>query len=219
MRNVPDIAVIEIKRLRDDGVKVTDDDVVWLSSLGYKVENPRGQTIEAAGFVDGIRLSDDSILYPLTVCGSHWIGRFGKLFRGKFDTYAVALAMTCPLRVSALKTATESVKAVAEYADALKVEYSELVNAVSRMLEGDAPQDPNVKKSDPDKLIAALVAITGLSFEYWDTQSWIRVNDVYSGAFRYAEMTSGMVSSPDATESKSALRDMLLAIKEIRERK
>lgn len=219
MRSVPDIAAMEIKRLRDDGVKVTDDDVVWLASLGYKVENPRGQTLEAAGLVEGILLSNGDILYPLTISSSRWLGRYGNLFLGKMDTYAVAFAMCHPKLVAKLKSANESVSAINDYANALAVQYNELVNAVSRMVLRDAPHDPESKNSDSDKIVASLVAITGLPFEYWNNQPWIRIQNTYTGALQYANILSAIPATPNSAESKSALRDLLLAIKEIRKRK
>lgn len=219
MRNVPDIAAMEIKRLRDDGVKVTDDDVVWLASLGYKVENPRGQTLEAAGLVEGIRLSDNTFLKPLTVCASKWLKRYGNLFSDASDPFAVAFAMANPDKTAELKNAKDSISAVCEWTASLRVSHSELVRALACLLSDDSPTIPDAKKMDSEKIIAMLVSITGLPFEYWEKQQWIKVNDAYSGAIRYAIMLNENYENPDSVESKEALREMLFAIKEIRERK
>ena len=218
MRSVPDIAIIEIKKLRESGIKLTDNDIIWLASLGYKVENPKGQTIEAAGFADGIRLSDNQILKPLTVCASKWLKKYGNLFSEASDLYAVAFAMCKPELILKLKSAKESIQAVCHWTATLKVSNPELVRAVDSILADDAPINPDVQKVDTDKLIASLVAITGLPFEYWEKQSWIKVNDVYSGAIKYAMQLSENSGNPDSIETKEALKDMLLAIKEIRER-
>jgi len=219
MRNVPDIAVMEIKRLRDDGVKVTDDDVVWLASLGYKVENPRGQTLEAAGLIEGVRMSNNVFLKPLTVCASKWLKRYGNLFSDASDPYAVAFAMACPDKVVELKSAKDSISAVYNWTASLNVSNAELVRALAYLLSDDSPPNPDAKKIDAEKLIAMLVSITGLPFEYWEKQNWIKVNDAYSGAIRYAIMLNENYENPDSIESKEALRELLLAIKEIRERK
>jgi len=219
MKHVPDIAAVEIDRLRKDGINLTDDDVVWLASLGYKIENPKGRTLEAAGIVDGITLSNGEILNPLTVAASKWLGKYGNLFPDRGDIYAVAFAMIYPNRVSVFKSAKESIEAVGQWGDNLKISHSELVAAVSRMLSGDAPRDPERKTVDTDKLLATLVAVTGLPFEYWDKQSWVKVNNVYLGALKYAMMMRDSVDNPDADESREAVRNLLLAINTIRKKR
>ncbi len=219
MRQVPDIAAVEIDRLRKDGVVLSDDDIVWLASLGWRIENPKGQTMESAGLSEGTRLSNGETLFPLTVSASRWLHKYGPVFSENADLFAVAFAMIFPGRVAKLKTAKESVSAVGEWADSLTISHAELVRAVGRMLSSDAPHDPDAEPEDTDRLIASLVAITGLPFEYWNSQSWAQVGAAYSGAIKYALLARDNIDNPDAADSRAALRSLLLAIKEIRERK
>jgi hypothetical protein len=220
MRQLPDIAAVEIQKLRDDGIVLTDDDIVWLASLGWKVENPKAKTMEASGIIDGIQLSNNQVLKPLTVGASKWLEKYGPLFQDANDIYAVAFAMACPREVIKLETTRQSVEAVYNWSSKLNITHQELFSAVARVLSDDDPKQPKEEKARPDTddIISMLVSITGLSFEYWEKQTWIKVNKAYSGAMKYAALISQRDMDPETQESKTALKKLILAINEIRNR-
>ena len=222
MREVPAVAAAEIERLRADGVVVTDDDVVWLASLGRRVECPNGETPEAVGIRYGIRLSDGTIMRPQTIGASAWLDRFGDVFGGDNSAYIVAFALCHPLEVlQSFGNASDVVDAVNDWRAGLAVTYDEMCDAMARILDGDAP--PRTENDDEpestESKLAKLVAITGLPFEYWEQQTWARAGAVDSGAFRWAMMLSPFGENARQSESREALRDLLRAIIHIRERK
>jgi len=218
MKRVPDIAANEIERLRRNGVTVSDDDVVWLSCLGYRVENPDGKTIEAVGTLGGVRLSDNTLLRPLTLLAGSWLKRFGTVFGPAADLYAVAYAMAFPDKLHLSDPAGAVVDDVNSWTASLPVPRQELETAVSRMLNDDSPHDPDAKTVPAEKVVGLLVAATGLPAEYWDAHSWEQVDCVYSGIIRYAAMLSAAPSDPDNAESRASLRSFALAIQEITKR-
>jgi hypothetical protein len=216
LRQLPDIAAVEIAKLRKLGVALTDDDVVWLATLGYRVENPTGQTAEAAGCSEGLRMSNGVILRPLTVRASRWLDRYAHVFPLQNEIYAVGYAMAHD--TSAANSASAAVDAVGAWADNLNVPAEELTRAVSRLLHSDLPDDPEHKPVDENKIIALLVAATGLPAEHWHLSTWRTLAESYGGAIRWAEMLAGTGKDPDAAESKTALRQFALAIQAITER-
>jgi hypothetical protein len=218
MRRVPDIAAAEIFRLRKDGVELTDDDVVWLASLAREVERPGGMTPEAAGLMDGLRLSDGTILRPLTIRASRWLDRAGKLFESISDLYVVAYAMANRGKLVMNQPARDVVSDVLAWVDALNCEPAEVESAVARMLDHDAPKHPDESGMSAEKVIALLVAATGIPAERWENDTWENVSMAHGGVVRHAVMLSMMGGDPDAAESKAALRDLALAIEQIRKR-
>ncbi|MFA5321384.1 MAG: hypothetical protein WC373_01815 [Smithella sp.] len=218
MRCVPDLAAVEIDKLRKADIPISDDDIVWLSSLACRVENPDGQSAESAGIIDGIRLSNGEIMRPLTVCASKWLHKYGPVFGDNTDIFAVAFAMIYPERVTELRTAKDSILAVSDWTEKLNVSVNEIAHAVERMLSNDDPHDPDAKKIDTETIISMLVTVTGQPFEYWKKQSWVNVNNAYTGAIKWAGMLSEQMENPDAKGSREALKDLCLAINEIRNR-
>jgi len=218
MRKVPDIVAVEINRLRKLDIAISDDDVVWLSCLGYLVESPNGQTLEASGIADGVLLSNEIVLKPLTVQASKWLKKYGGVNFRVDDTLVVAYAMANSDDLTFDKRISKVVKAVRKWTSSLKITLGEIEVAVARMLANDTPEKPGGKILSTEEVIALLVAATGLSIEYWNAQTWEHVNDVYSGVVKYASMLSPLGGNPDAEASKAALKNFALAIQEISNR-
>jgi hypothetical protein len=218
MRKVPDLVAAEVARMRADGVPVSDDDLVWLASLGAAVENPRGQTPEAAGAHDSIRLSDGTVLRPLTLRAEAWLARFGPAFEDRADLFAVAYALSHPSSLPPDCSARKAVALVLEWAGGLEVARAELAGAVARMMRSDEPRNPEAKPVTTEEVIALLTAATGLPAEHWMAQSWATVDATHAGVMRWASMLSLAGGDPDAAESKSALKRLALAIQVVREK-
>lgn len=223
MREVPAVAADQIARMRADGVVVDDDDVVWLASLGRRVEHPTGQTPEAAGIRHGITMSDGTTLHPQTVGGSMWLDRFGGLFGNAESLFAVAFVLCHSVpELRMLNQSSAVVDAVNEWKAGLAVSVDELATALDRVLATDAPpptpQESEREPEDPESTIARLVAVTGLPFDYWEEQTWARALAADSGAFKWAMMLSPFGGSQKQSESREALRDLLRAVVSIRNR-
>ncbi|MCK9326469.1 MAG: hypothetical protein M0P69_13345 [Bacteroidales bacterium] len=219
MRKVPDIAAVEIARLRKLGIKLSDDDVVWLSCLGYQVENPNGQTLEASGIIDGILLSDGTYLRPLTIRGSKWLSRYGPYLYLIDDTCVVAYAMSNSDTLSFDKNVVDVFDDVSAWMKSRKSSRNELKSALSRLLFSDVPRNPDSKPASMEEIIGLLVAATGLPAEYWDNQTWGKVDSVNSGILFYASMLAGTAKRQESAASRASLKNFALAIREITQRK
>jgi len=219
MRNIPDVAQAEIETLRADNVELTDNDIIWLASLGERVENPKGCTKEAAGLQGSIRLSDGTALKPLTLRAENWLTEVGQHFNNRGELFAVAYASANPERLDITAAPKQIVKIVKRWGYKLKVTKDELETAVNRLVSDDAPADENPPEgTDTEDLLGMLVAATGLPREHWEMQTWDEIDRTHAGLVRYACMVSGNEFDPDTQTSKMALRDLALAVKEIRNR-
>ena len=223
MRHVPDIAAVEIERLREDGVEPTDDEIVWLASLGTAVENPDGRTQEAAGLIDGLRLSDGTVLKPLTFYAEKWLGRVGGVFSGRMELAAVAYAMCCGDILDINRPLKRALSDVRAWIESLRVAPDELARAVSRMIgDDDRPartSDAQAAGQCRETLIGLLVAGTGIPRESWERQPWVAVDRAHAGLLKYAAMIAGTEYDPEKEASKKALKNLGLAIIEIREKR
>ena len=217
MRHVPDIAKAELARLRAAGITPTDDEIVWLASLGWTVTNPSsGPLLPSAHGVTVGPLT----LYPQTIQASIWLDRFGRFFADTGGLYAVAYAMVRGRTVGAfveLVTLSESVRAVTEFQATCPVSIEELVWAVEQVQSHDAPT-PEVDEDDSpppsyERTIAAVVAATGIPHEHWYTKT---ITDVADVLLLRRSMDSDTFDL-DKYESQAALADMLRAVNQIRE--
>ncbi len=219
MRQVPDIAAVEIDRLRTEGYTVSDDDVVWLSCLGRLVEQPANATLEASGIIDGIRLSDETVLKPLTLIAERWLKKYGPVFGKKAELLVVAYASAYPERLDMSASAKAVVRTVAEFGDNLRVSPGEIEAAVVRLLDRDTPENPDHEnKIDMDSLLGFMEASTGLTREYWEQQDWMKIDSTHRGIMKYVAMMAGSDYDPDAQASRIALKNLILAVNEIRGR-
>ncbi|MDD5596923.1 MAG: hypothetical protein PHV82_03195 [Victivallaceae bacterium] len=218
MRKVPDIAAVEIARLRKLGIKLSDDDVVWLSCLGYQVENPNGQTLEASGIIDGILLSDGTYLRPLTIRASRWLSRYGPYLYLIDDTCVVAYAMAVSGALSLDRNVLDVFDDVSDWVNTRNITQGELERAVARLLASDTPHKTGEKKTDISEIIGFLVGATGLPAEYWDKSSWDHLDCVNSGVLRYASILAGTAKQQESAASRAALKNFALAIQEITKR-
>lgn len=219
MRCVPDIAAVEIASMRKSGITVSDDDVVWLSCLAMAVQNPSAKTKETAGFEKLIRLSDGTVLAPLTVSASRWLEQYGCMFADIMDLFSVAYAMVRTHDFSLSQSAREVVESVTEWTANRRVSPNEIAGAVDRLLSSDEPSPAKEsKKVDLDRIIAKLTAGTGLPAEYWQTKTWTEIETAHGGLYDYAAMIAEYKDSPEASESKAALSRLAAGIREVRER-
>jgi hypothetical protein len=217
MKQIPDIAAEEIARLRREGIAVTDDEVVWLACLGWKVENPRGVSSEESGARESLALSDGTVIRPLTLRASSWLDRYGSMFSGSRELIAVAYCM-CNRAVDLDATTAETVAAVNAWAGSLDVTPGELEKAVARMLPSDeVPRKPEKPQSITD-LIGFLVAATGLPHEYWLDQTWVTVDATQTGIIRHAAMIAQNGGDPDDIGNKEAFAAFIRAVEEVRRR-
>lgn len=215
MQMVPDIAVVELKRLRAQGIAPTDDDIVTLATLGAAVERPTHKTAEAAGFRAFVRLSNGTILRPITVAASRWLDGMAPVCKPPADLYAVAFAMSG--RAPAAETPlAQSIDALGSWAAGLAVSHAELAAAVTRMTgAADAERQPDADEIDPDAILRTLAVVTGQPAEYWERQTWAEVGATYSAAVRWATRLVEHVEDPEAAESREALRRFLFAVEAI----
>lgn len=217
MNSVPDVAAQEIESLRADGVELTDDDVVWLASLGERVEKPGNKTREAAGFVDGFRLSDGTVLHPLSLKSEKWLTLYGPCVSRDKEALIVAYALANRHSLDLGANAKTVMREVKQWGDSLAVDAQELEAAVDRMTADDAPKKEG-GSVDVEQVIGFLVAATGIERETWINEPWVTVDNCHRGVMKYAAMIAGGEYDPDSHSSKQALGDLAKAVMQIRRR-
>ena len=207
---------MELATLRQSGIKPTDDEIVWLASLGAKVAQSCGFDIPTTVNVGNITL------HPQTVQASIWLQRYGAYFTDMNGLYAVAFALSMartPGAFADLTTFATSVTAVHDFMEACTCTAEELADAVTALQDSDAPREPETEDEDDDpaphdysRTIASVVAATGIDHDKWNVATLDEVADIL---LMHRAMTD---TEFDVTkhESRCAMRDFLRALAEVR---
>ena len=219
MRECPACAKAEIDRLKQKGVELDYDDVVWLASLGDKVEKPSQRvnpflvrnpvtagnvtlyemTIQGGMFLDyvsGENLAPDYDNIPLLA----WI-----LANGRRPGYFQQFAGRRQLR-------EELVRFKAECAATM----NELAEAVDRIIDDDAPDRdmPERMKLDYFDYLSSLEAVSGRSREEWETRTSREANGVIRHAYKLRHGSEDDRDSEKA-EVRENMKNLLAAVREI----
>lgn len=217
MKHVPDIAAAELAKLRQSGIQPSDDDVVWLASLGDKVENPSRGNV--SNHSDGVTAGNVT-LYPLTIQAGIWVMRFGEYFTDAKGLCAIAFAMAKGREEGAfadLHTLRQSVDAVTGWMETCTADLEMLMSAVERVQSNDTPADTtddgeNHAPPGYDRIINNVVAATGIPYDHWLTRSLEEVSEVLLLKKAITDDDFDL----DQHESRIALRDLIRAVATIR---
>jgi len=217
MRSCPDVTKMQIKKLQNKGITTTLDQIAWLISLGWKVENPNGSTNPLHGAVPVVAGCER--LFPLTNAASWWIdlcqrgGWFGDDV-GMLRAIAFAHAHGRQRGVFAdLVTKRAAVDAVNNWSRGLTCTDVELAQAITILADNDAPA--NGEDTDNAWLMARVEAATGISRDHWETRT---IDDAILALLASAEHSANMAGADvdiAAEQSKAAFVDLIRAVAEI----
>jgi hypothetical protein len=109
---------------------------------------------------------------------------------------------------------------VSQWRDGLAITDAEIMDAVERLADNDAPERPLAQdsKTSHSEQLARAIALTGLPRDYWETATPEEMGRVLCESIRIAGAGSGVDMDMTAMESGEALRDLLLAVMEIEKR-
>ena len=222
MRECPACARAEIDRLAAKGVTLDYDDVVWLASLGEKVEKPARRvnpfiarspvtagnvtlyemTIQGGMFLDFVnseKLAPDYEYIPLLA----WL-----LANGREPDFFQQFAGTRQLRRELARFRANCTATMAELAD-----------AVDRMIDDDVPERdmPERIKLDYSDYLASLEAASGQPGAAWETRTSREANAVVRHAYGLRHGSESDRESEKA-EVRENMKNLLAAVREIERR-
>ena len=221
MRECPAVAKAEIERLQSKGINPTLDEICWLASLGRKVEQPgrvANPLLSAVPVVAGCEP-----FYELTNQALWWLSLAAEWFCGLSKCHLLGYAhrhARIPGAFVSLATRRAAVDAVSQWRDGLAITDAEIMDAVERLADNDAPERPLAQdsKTSHSEQLARAIALTGLPRDYWETATPEEMGRVLCESIRIAGAGSGVDMDMTAMESGEALRDLLLAVMEIEKR-
>lgn len=217
MHRIPEIPKAELATLRAAGIQPTDDEIVWLASLGEKVHNPTSGPLVPSSH--GLTVGPLT-LYPLTIQANIWMDRIGEYLGDMQGLYAIAFAMLHArepgafAHLGSLKTAAE---AIMSFATTCPVTAEELAVTIERIQDQDEQSPEATEEDEPtpsyERTIAAVVAATGIPHDQWQTKTITEVSDV----LLLRRMMDDDGFDVDKYESAEALKQLLRAVVTIRE--
>lgn len=136
-RHLTPLAEAEIQDLRNAGVEVTDNEVIWINDLCRKVINPPGGSTLPAGTP---ARAGSSWLWPLTIQAAAWYDRAVQWFDGageEIETAVLAYALShgrTPAAFDLLQDYQSARGPVLEWFRRLDCTHQELTQAVAAVL-------------------------------------------------------------------------------------
>lgn len=218
MDSCPDVARREIERLQGQGYELSLHEIVWLASLGEKVEKPGGRVnpyLEmmpvTAGNVTLYPLTIQATLFLDAVIDMDWVSEARYTY---FLGWLSANART-PGAFDGITSKTGLEKVVDKWCKTVTATSNELADAVSRIIDDDSPDAPEERaETDYRKYLANLEAASGQSQSEWMTRTMGEANAVTYAA---AELRHGEQQDEAKVESREAYRTLLRAVKQIKE--
>ncbi len=222
MRRCPDIAQSEIEALRDDGIEVTLDDIVWLASLAYKVEFPGGKSVNPLIHNAPVTVGNLE-LYPLTIQGSMFMDLVATEKWCRERDYIEMLAWILsagqePGAFDGINTRGKFRRALAEFKRDCTASLDNLASAVALIIDDDAPEEPGKERATVNyrEFLGSLEAASGQPVTDWLTRTGDEAREVIRQAYG---IHHGFDNDNDQRQQiREATRDMIRAVNEIRER-
>jgi len=176
--HLSELAEAEINELKNNGLTLTLDQMIWINDLARKVENPDGGKARAA---IGEPIPAGGVwLYPFTIQSHIWYEKVLDWFVGsdKLSLFCMAYALAHSREHKAFDKLTEysEIKKVIKiWGKSLDCTYAELLIAVNRIMASYDDEVPLEQDSNNDKdfvieydyLISKLCANVGQSPEFW----------------------------------------------------
>jgi hypothetical protein len=221
MRECPAIAAAEIERLRSNGIQPTLDEMAWLMSLGERVESPPAATNPLLGAVPVVAGCEP--FFRLTCQARWWLSLAREWFAGVAIAHALGYAYRhgrTPGAFDALVTPAAAQRAVAEWRRRLPITDDELMDAIDRLVDNDAPARPGEEPSEENhaQRVAQAEAISGIPVDAWKLRTQDELYAVIIEGLRLAGQYGGGDTTDAARHSESALVDLMVAAAEIEKR-
>jgi hypothetical protein len=223
-----DLARAEIKDLEDSGIDLTPDEIVWLNELATEVESPAGR-VDLAAAGEPVRVGK-RVMWPFTIASAEWWARMAGTAFTTSDGARNALAFALcngrdPAVFADLLTINDARKAVNAWTLRSGITAREREAAILRCVpEIGAPHVARSKRAKPadphghDKMVAELVAGTGLPADYWRAQLQTHAGRCLTAVYRQAALgAGGDVSEDEKREYQDSMHRFDLASKAIRD--
>ena len=192
------LAESEIEALRDDGVTVTDADVVRLNALAWAVETPESRRLLARGVpvqIGGV------VLWPLTLYASEWFDRVGMHLADPGAALAYAMAHGYDAAGALDCEGREAVRRIKRWRRSLRCTHAALEVAIAQVQDQDRmpdmPDDPNGKPMSPGDFSAHMAAVAGGDPEFWERRC----------AFGYALAVLTAIVAQNRADGESSAHD------------
>jgi hypothetical protein len=178
-KHLSELALAEIRDLREKGIEPTLDEVIWLNDLARKVEKPS----EGAGsspYGEPVYVSGGVWLWPWTVQAIQWYRKALKWFDGQeeLELYALGYALARGRYEGAfddIHTYHTAKDKLVAWSETLPCTPEELTTAISDLLARDNEEMPAAPDtvddggdSDWQGVIAQLTAETGTDPDVWN---------------------------------------------------
>lgn len=219
MDHCPDVARREIDDLQDQGYDLGLDEIVWLASLGERVENPPGRVNP---YISKSPIEAGNVkLHPMTVQASLFLDmllEYDWLPESQYqDMLAFILANArTPGAFDELTTRDAVYNAVYQWRREVTATPAELAEGVNRQVDDDAPADveDNRPKLDYEQYLAQVEAALGRDKSEWMTRPMSEATAVVSAA---GMLYHGTDQESSKHESRQAMANLLKAVKQIKQ--
>lgn len=181
-QHLNELAQAQIAELRNAGIVLTDDELIWINDLARRVDNPPGGSTLPAGCPVQ---AGNVWLWPFTVQSAAWYDKAVNWFdgQGEMETYCLAYALAHGRIEGASDKVWNYTNArfrVTQWRDHLACTHEELISAIAQVLPkadelgleddtGDKDDKPE-KETDWSGLVASLVAAVGGDPDIWTRQ-------------------------------------------------
>lgn len=212
-----------IAELAQEGIAATFEEQCWINELGLAVEEPCG-AVDAALFGSPVKCRNVT-LYPFTAASFTWYYNTA-LPHYESDSgasLALAFALSHGIKPEVLEELIDRasiLQAVNRWAMRLTASLAQVKAAAYRVAPGytaphalDEP-DPDSKPAEFKRLIAELVAGTGLDERYWKSRP-ISTLQMHLQAV-YSQAAVGMMSADEQAEYRRNNLNFMKAVEAIR---
>ena len=226
MRECPDIAKVEIRRLRAKGIEPSLDQIVWLASLAERVTKPErlGNPLLAAVPV----VAGSEPFYELTNHACWWIDIAHDWFSGLSICHMLGYAhrySRVPRHFEALCTEDSAREAVSKWRDGVSLTDAEILDAVSRWTNNDEPDDPREQDQDEEtdgestagQTMALALAVSGITRAEFEAMTPAESSEIVKQAIIFGTDSSQVGTRNAADASARAMQKLTWAINEIQQ--
>lgn len=219
------VARQHLKELRQRGIELTDDEILWIVELCERVIKPdsRGDILALCGFGTQVGATKTT-LYPLTIGAAIWLQECADEWFADNPSrsfYALAWALAHGRDKDAMEqafmNADDASRLIRKWARGLTCTVKELEQAIDRILKTSDDDTGTTDRPDIDwaRILTEIEAATGMPAQHWlwgaslghTMRTWVAVRE------RMVLMAGGKMPRVDAlTDALKALAKAKLAI-------
>jgi hypothetical protein len=182
-KHLTQLAEEEIRELQQQGIKLTNDEIIWINDLARKVENPEGTEKTCA--IGRPAKAGNKWLWPFTIQAEQFYYDVLNWFSEdeKFSTFALAYTCAHARTENAfiyLTTREAALEAIGAWAKTLNCTYAELCEALAEILPSeekiileedkeDNSESDELQTQNWDSIIAFLCKHVGETPQFWVT--------------------------------------------------